>query len=377
MNTNRLTGTQQERPNYEFLQNVKVDGNVEVVGDIIVDDITIDELTCNLIKTDEIQEKTTNNGVLIDNSTLIKDGTVYSDEISNKTASGDLTITTDSTGEVIVDKNFKNYNGVYSPIITNLTTNYIKIGDSSTVDLSGVITIKQNSTLEFEDAPAMFISGIPNTANFTGTSSDIVCFETDGAADTNTWVFGDSTTKQGVYYGTGTSSIYKPSLWFSISYSTSSKGGYSSGGTDSEDNAIHRYVLRNADVTDTGSSSLLSYVFQRRENNGTGQGAIVNRPLWKINNHSSTVFTLGNTGAINISGGLTCGTVSCSDITSNSETTYQLTVSNLGNGTVRLPSYDNTGESSLTPAAGDMYFNTDLGKLKFYNGSSWETVTSA
>ena len=40
---------------------------------------------------------------------------------------------------------------------------------------------------------------------------------------------------------------------------------------------------------------------------------------------------------------------------------------------------DNTARDAAitSPVAGQMVFKTDVAKLQFYNGSAWETVTSA
>jgi len=51
---------------------------------------------------------------------------------------------------------------------------------------------------------------------------------------------------------------------------------------------------------------------------------------------------------------------------------------NANAGTLRLPSYTTTLRDAIaSPVAGDTIYNSTTNKLNFYNGSSWEAVTSS
>ena len=368
MNTNRLTGTQQERPDYEFLQNVRVDGDVEVLGDITVDDITIDDLTCNDILTNTIAGRTTSTELSLLGSTITSSNVGHVASLNQ-----DLS-TSDSVEFSSVSTPLINGDGMNPLTIDPLGDSLIVSGD---VDIEGRLAIKNGGTLSFENITQEMVP-VNASVNYTGSSCDLIVVDIgDTGGGTRLFGVGDTTTKQGLFIGDNTSSGFMPMLFNSIAYSSAASGGSGAGSSDTNDCAYSWYALRNGATTDSGTAPLCIWNFARRENNATSISAITNRALFRIDNANSQRLLLDKNGNLAISGGLTCGTVSCSDITSNSETTYQLTVSPLGNGTVRLPSYDNAAESSLTPAAGDLYFNTDLAKMKIYTGSGWETVSSA
>ena len=84
---------------------------------------------------------------------------------------------------------------------------------------------------------------------------------------------------------------------------------------------------------------------------------------------SLTLTSTGNTSATgNVSGGniLTLGAVIGTTVTATNS--------------VKMTVYaDNTARDAAitSPTAGQMVFKTDIAKLQFYNGSAWETVTSA
>ena len=89
-------------------------------------------------------------------------------------------------------------------------------------------------------------------------------------------------------------------------------------------------------------------------------------------------------GPFGVGGGSTIGNLTVTDTTvSTSNAGSDIILEVTGNGTVQIDSTTalgiatgNTAQRPLSPATGDIRFNTTLGQIEVYDGSNWDTVGS-